>query len=799
MKTMKTKNFNFWLMTILCGIFLLSSTQIFAQTCTPPPAGMVAWFPGDGNANDIQGSNNGTINGGVTFPAGKVAQAFSFDGTGDVTYSTINAGSAYTIDFWVRPSSGGPTASRQEVIGNNFQDAQSFGQITFTNTQIEYFQGGGIRVVSAAGSVPFDAYTHVALTYDGSVNRLYINGNLVATSAVHTETFNNPIKLGNSVLQVGNARFNGQLDEVEIFTRALSQTEIQAIVTADSAGKCKSPITFIVNTTSDANDGECNQTHCSLREAIIAANSAPSQPDRIEFNIPGGGQHTIAPTSSLPAITDPVVIDGYTQPGATPNTAAANTSAPLDTQLRIELDGTNATAGANGLVIFTSNSVVRGLAINRFIKNSASNTGNGIYIIGSGNLVEGCFLGTDPGGTQDLGNRFAGVLIFTNGQNNRIGGTTPAARNLISGNDVGGISAQGTGTTNNLVEGNFIGTDRTGSAALPNQTGIYTLAGASNLTIGGAAAGARNVISGNSLDGIFLGSAGGGLIQNNLIGTKADGTTALGNVTYGVRIQGTSNNQIGGTGANEGNVIAFNGIGITIFSGTGNRIFSNSIHSNGTLGIDLGGDGVTPNDAGDADTGANNLQNYPVLSSAGTSGNTTLVSGTLNSTPNTQFRIEFFSNAACDPSGFGEGQFFMGSQSVTTDASGNATINFNPSFTVSAGQFITSTATDPSGNTSEFSNCRQVASPSAASVSIGGRVMTATGRGIRNVRLILTDSAGATHIAFSNAFGYYRFADIPAGATYVISATGKRYVFDNPTQALFVSEETSGINFIASP
>src|SRR5205085_3920949 len=161
--------------------------------------------------------------------------------------------------------------------------------------------------------------------------------------------------------------------------------------------------------------------------------------------------------------------------------------------------------------------------------------------------------------------------------------------------------------------------------------------------------------------------------------------------------------------------------GVSISSGTGNSVRANAIHDNGTtatqLGIDLGPDGVTPNDAGDPDTGANNLQNFPVLTSAVTSGGNTTIQGTLNSTTNTQFTIEFFANPACDASGNGEGQTFLGSTLVTTDASGNATINTSLAVNVPAGQAVTATATDPNNNTSEFSACQTVTTLSATDVS----------------------------------------------------------------------------------
>ncbi|MDQ4121541.1 MAG: CSLREA domain-containing protein [Acidobacteriota bacterium] len=942
---MKTKEFGFLLLTVLCGIILAAPTSILAQTCTPPPSGMVAWFPGDGNANDIQGNNNGTINGGVTFTAGKVAQAFTFDGTGDVTYSTINAGSAYTLDFWMRPTLSGVN---QHII-SNFANSTNFGSLRFVNDHVEYLQGGAFQVVSAAGSVPLNAYTHIALTYDGSVNRLYTNGSLAATSGVHTETFNNQLSLGFAIINNYNeSRFSGQIDEVEIFSRALSQTEIQAIVTADSAGKCKPPVTFIVNTTSDTNDGACDATHCSLREAIIASNASAGVKDNINFNIPGAGVQTINVGSSglggLPPITDAVNINGYSQPGSAVNTVTVGSTnaVPL-----IELNGQSAGV-FHGLLLSmgSGGSAIRGLIINRF----ANSGSTGLVITTSNIFVGGCFIGTDSTGTKELPNTNGVIIMGIDGtviNGNRIGSPAPAERNLISGNSSSGIRIRpnntgGTGTLNDTeLSGNLIGINAQGTAALPNEigvdfgsiggfsvtdlrigmpgesggniisgnrsdgilfngtnavvlsgvairnnrigtngqgtgaipngsnpstsstgrSGIYLFPLANNVQIGGANAsegnlisgnfnhgiyvrasdnviiqgnrigtdasgtsaigntdgvnidssrnnivggtttGARNLISGNNDDGVSItGSrSSGNVVQGNFIGTDISGTAGLSNIDMGVSIGGSAlNNIIGDTAGSAGNLIAFNGVsGVFVATdSTRNSILANSIFSNTGLGIDLFPSGVTPNDAGDADTGANNLQNYPVLTAAMSSGN---IQGTFNSTPNTQFRIEFFSNQACDPSGFGEGQTFIGFQNVTTDSSGNATVNFTSSAALGAGQFITSTATDPNNNTSEFSACRQISGTTAASVSISGRVMSINGRGISNVRVMLTDSAGESRIVVSNAFGYYRFTDVSAGGTYIISATDKRYIFANPTQALLISEETNGINFTAAP
>ena len=159
------------------------------------------------------------------------------------------------------------------------------------------------------------------------------------------------------------------------------------------------------------------------------------------------------------------------------------------------------------------------------------------------------------------------------------------------------------------------------------------------------------------------------------------------------------------------NVIAGNrGTGVQIFgfATTNNLVSRNSIHDNGGLGIDLDADGVSPNDAGDGDGGSNLLQNFPVLTSATITGGVTRVAGTLNSTPQTTFRVEFFSNGACDPSGFGEGARFLGSTDVTTDGAGNASFAVTGLGDPGADRSVTATAIDPNGNTSEFSACETV-------------------------------------------------------------------------------------------
>jgi hypothetical protein len=397
--------------------------------------------------------------------------------------------------------------------------------------------------------------------------------------------------------------------------------------------------TFPVTNTNDTGAG-------SLRQAITEANANPGA-DTISFDIAGAGVHTISPASALPTITDPVIIDGYTQPGASENTLAESD----DANLLIELEGSSA-GFASGLRISAGSSTVRGLAINRFVLPTGSvddTLGNGILLEGAGgNHIEGNFVGTDPGGTLARPNTDVG--IFVSSPDNIIGGTTPETRNVISGN--------------------------------APFDGVYV----------------------SPANGI--GDASGNVIQGNFIGTTANGVSALGNARIGVTLtHGAHDNLVGGTVAGAGNRIAFNGavgVEVDVATGIGNAIQSNSIHSNGGLGIDLEPGGVTPNDPGDADTGPNDLQNFPVISGLSFGTGEVTINGTLNSEASKTYRLEFFANDKVDPSGYGEGQTFLGFEDVTTDGSGDASfsVNFPVAGTSTA---FTATATDPDGNTSEFS------------------------------------------------------------------------------------------------
>ena len=477
---------------------------------------------------------------------------------------------------------------------------------------------------------------------------------------------------------------------------------------------------FVVGSNADVGDsspgdGACATSSgvCTLRAAIQEANALPGA-DVIQFAI-GSGLQTISLGSSLPTITQPVSIDGWTQPGYS--------GTPI-----IDINGN----GRGGLVVTGGGTLLRGLVVRGV-------SGNGIELTtGGSNVVEGCYVGMAANGTTPAANTGHGIVV-SNSSNNRIGGTALAQRNLISKNTAkgngGGIVLNGGG--GNVIQGHFIGTDITGMVEHPNEARGIAIIGSSNNVIGGSAQGAGNLIAGNRATGVrMLGGSNDNLVQGNFIGVNRTVTAVIPN-DRGVQIRDGARNRVLGNviigntydgvllwGAMDtlvqGNVIAYNGygpigdaqeagyFGVWVSSGTGNRIVSNQIYGNYHLGINLNNELMTPNDPGDADGGANNSQNFPVLTSAVRSAASTDISGTLNSTPNSSFTIQLFANPACDSTGVGEGQYFLGETTVLTNGSGAASFAVPIAALLPAGWVATATATSASGNTSEFSACAVV-------------------------------------------------------------------------------------------
>jgi hypothetical protein len=478
--------------------------------------------------------------------------------------------------------------------------------------------------------------------------------------------------------------------------------------------------------------------------------------------ISGGAQNNIVGTTTPGAGN---VISGNTIDGVFITGANTNNNVVQGNLVGLNANGSagapNGGAGvdvANGpqSTIVGPGNVVSGNAASGVIVNAVNGT-----------MVQGNYIGTNPGGTIAIPNSQAGVYIAFGAQNTAVGGTATAARNIISGNTGDGIDLNN--VSNTTVRGNYIGVDVTGAAAMPNGTGIALFSGSTSNTIGGTAPGARNIISGNIGDGLNLNGVSATTIQGNYIGLDFTGVVKIGNGGSGVDLFGAATSTaIGGTAAGARNFIsgsASAGVAISGAGTNGNVVQGNTIGmnvagtvvANGQQGIALFGgaqsntiggstigasniisgntaeavalfDSTTNNNAVSQNsifsnhfrgigvyTNSNNNQAAPTLNSAvlstATNPSGTDVAGSLTSTASSTFRIEFFAS----PSGGDEGQFFIGSANVTTDAGGSFLFNNSPAHppvsltsTVPAGYVITATATDPNENTSQFSSTQTV-------------------------------------------------------------------------------------------
>jgi hypothetical protein len=444
-------------------------------------------------------------------------------------------------------------------------------------------------------------------------------------------------------------------------------------------------------------------------------------------------------------------------------------------------------------------------------------SGNGAYGISmttgsSQNTVSGNYIGLNRLGTAAVGNGQLGVAMAFNSNQNTVGSGSAGGRNVISGN--GGAGIHIFNVFNTRIVGNYIGTDATGmidlgngGAGVYNETGFDTVIGdiggegnvisgnsvgisftdfspnaqIINNLIGLNAAGTGplgnsgigillgldtlnttvrlNVISANGGDGVYTHfESGGTSIRGNTIGVPAGGAPTLGNAGHGIQINGSQGVIGSATVTSDGNLIRGNGgSGIYVHDGAARyAIRRNSIGGNAQLGIDLGNTpGVTPNDPGDLDGGANGLQNFPVLATAAGG-----IQGTLNSAPNLTYQIDYFRNSACDPSGNGEGEVFLGSTSVITDANGNAAM---PLFAVNPGLIVTATATSPTAETSEFSACAVAGSLHAPAADAGPDQAAIVGDVVQLNGLGSSDVDG-------DALTYaWSFVSRPAGSTATLS------------------------------
>ncbi len=483
--------------------------------------------------------------------------------------------------------------------------------------------------------------------------------------------------------------------------------------------------TITVNSTADtaANDGVC-----TLREAIIAANTntasgalagecaagAAAGVDDIVFNIPGAGVKLIAPATQLPQITTPIHINGYTQPGASANSLVATAGSNAVFLIEIDNGGTPNAATLTVSGASAANSIIEGLALSRSA-NASCCANMGVYVTATSNVwIRGNLFGSDASGTVAKAFQDRAIYVDNNTDGVIVGSSTaaltPAYRNVIV---AAGTGITSSGTANNFtVRGNFVGIQPSGLTAisagavsvgiwLDNTTGISVVS--------------DNVIAGTGFRGIQTRFSNGAVIERNLVGVAANGSTALGsNAGGGIVVSETNGAPLTNLTIRNNTVANGTGVGVLVSRSVltnvvqGVAISQNVISNNTGLAIDISAtfsaDGVTANDVLDVDTGANNLQNFPVLTTASGDGVNVATPYTFNSEPNTTFALEFFQAAACNASGHGGADVYLGTVNVVTDASGNAAGTASFASALVTG-FISATATHAVNGTSEFSTC----------------------------------------------------------------------------------------------
>ncbi|HEV7571716.1 MAG TPA: LamG-like jellyroll fold domain-containing protein [Thermoanaerobaculia bacterium] len=741
------------------------------------PAITAALSPNQGS--DTGGTNvtitgSGFVNGGslaVTF-GGTAATAVTFVNSTSITCTTP-AHASGIVDVVVTNGDGQPTtatnaftylgATDVSITGSAPSTATNGG--TFTYTTVVANNGPSAAAnVTATITLPPNVTLSSATSTQGTCS-----GTTTITCAIGT------IPVSGTATQTINLTATGSGTAVLNASAASTQSDPNNgnNVTASNVA-IGGTSTMIVTTNADNGTG-------SLRQAILDANNASvcTAPCSIVFNLPGA-QRTITPPTALPAITAAnVTIDATTQPGYS--------GTPL-----VTLDGSSNPNPSAGLKLSGGGDSVKGLSIVRF-------QGSAIVIDTAGNdVVSANYLGLHTDGLTPGQNAGEGVLVTT--ANNTIGGLNAATRNVISGNFGSGVVLKGLTATGNTVRGNYIGLNAAGTSNVANITdGIQLLLGASNNIIGGTSAADRNVISGNNNSGIYItGSAGavcsGNLISANFIGTDAAGTASIGN-TAGVYL-GTfvTGNTIGGTTAGTGNTIVSNTTGITFDGpGDGNAILGNTIAGNSGMTIDLGSNGPTANDAGDADSGPNGFQNTAVFVDASMAGSTLTAHVNVDSASiaNTAgVRVELFKS---DASGV-HALSLIASQCFAGNALTGVAMTVN-SAPVVIGDKLVATATSYTDaacstiadGTSEFSAAATITTctPPAATITPSGPTTFCTGGSVT-----LTASAGAS-------YQWRNFATPIIGAnaqTYVATTAGSYTVTITNAAGCSATSATTSVN-----
>jgi hypothetical protein len=435
----------------------------------------------------------------------------------------------------------------------------------------------------------------------------------------------------------------------------------------------------------------------SILGNLIGTNAAASAavPNGTGVNLRGSGNTLGGTIAAARNVISGNTNDGVTADG-TGHTITGN-------HIGVDGPGTAALGNGTGIRLYNSGHQVGGSTAGA--RNVISgNSSNGLFVNGSSHVIAGNYVGTNAAGTAALGNGGYALRADTI-DHVVIGGDTAAHGNVFAGN-VRGVNL-GYGSHDNQLFNNVIGLNAAATSDLADTGTGIEIGDSFDNWIG--APGKGNVIAGMTYHGIGISGEGstGNVIQGNWIGTNKVAATTLGNDFAGIFVTESSGNKIGGTGAGEGNVIAHNyQFGVWVERGEANEISGNSIYGN-YFGIDVDQQGFFPNDGGDGDDGGNRAQNYPLISSAVVNGGATDVEGLLINEPNTEYRVEFFSSPDCGTAGFGQGKTFRGSTLVTTNGGGQAPLATSIPQAI-ADAFLTATVTDPLGNTSEFSPCAQV-------------------------------------------------------------------------------------------
>jgi parallel beta-helix repeat protein len=571
------------------------------------------------------------------------------------------------------------TAVTGNTIQGNYIGTDSLGSLAVGNAGegISLFQANGNLIVD--NLVSGNANSGVYLSQPQASNNV-VQGNLIGTTA----SGNQPLGNGSSGVTISSANSNTIGGQDPSARNIISGNQLDGVFVMSAVGNWIAGNYIGLDST-----GLLSVSNASHGISLSGANS----------NHLGGsvaGARNVISGNGVNGIYIYNGSSGNLIDGCYVGTDATGTSRVANGSRGVRIDSSGNTVGGTDP---GAGNVISG------------NSGNGIYLNGSSasnNLVQGNFVGTDASGTNSLGNSNSGISISGAAQN-LIGGTAAGAGNLVSGNLSTGILLSA--ANGNQIQGNYIGTERTGQSALANAFEGINCNGAVSNAIGGQAPGAGNLISGNTTRGLWLQNSSWNTIAGNSIGIAADGVSPLGNQTIGIDCGvGSTNNVIGGS-AGAGNRVAFNGgAGVWVRSGStnavGNRITFNSLFSNGGLGIDLGSAGMTTNDPCDLDAGGNMLQNFPVLAQVVHGpGTSTTVVGSLNSTANSSFLLQFFASPACDASGYGQGATYLGDLAVNTDPSCNGNFMTTLPTPVLEGYVVTATATDNGNNTSEFSAC----------------------------------------------------------------------------------------------